>query len=131
MNNGLTDVQVLAEKVVTQERRSRRRTIILYAIPMVAAVVLLYVTFGERLLFSLKTGVPLKHVDLAKEQHELWEANLQCVSEVSVAPVILADGTEIVATVCPSGDVLIGVERQGSRVYRWIRPSGLLPRSGA
>jgi len=118
--------ELLAE-VQLKEKRSRKRRFALYAIPIAAAIFLIYTSTVERLYFSLKYDIPLDQVDLAKEQHEMWVANLTCTGSLQV--ITLSDGTRVGIQACPSGDILVKlINPDGTKFYRWISRRGLLER---
>src|SRR5262249_15538787 len=74
-----------------------------------------------QLFYSHKLDVPFERVPGAKRQSELWETNFECARKGSIETITTDLNTQVSVTMCPSGDVLVTVQRPDSRqVSRWI-----------
>jgi hypothetical protein len=135
MTGDSAELELLARKLDEQARKLRKRNVILYAFPIVAAVFLLYSSTVERWYSSLKYGVPFGQAELAKEQSELWQRNYNCInSSVPATWLQLERGIQLSAWACPSGDILIGIrkkDRGPETYYRWLRDTNLIEKPTA
>jgi len=70
---------------------------------------------------AYKRNVPSKSVQQAIEQEDLWKRNLECTRK-EVPHIVRTNRNELLeTTACPSGDILVRVQRPDERtVYRWI-----------
>lgn len=67
-------------------------------------------------------GVNTRDLVQAKEQNRLWQTNRECPRTEEIQRIRTGRDMEIGAQVCPSGDVLLLVNRPGAGriTYRWV-----------
>lgn len=67
-------------------------------------------------------GVNTRDLVQAKEQNRLWQTNRECPRTEEIQRMRTGRDMEIGAQVCPSGDVLLLVNRPGAgqTTYRWV-----------
>jgi hypothetical protein len=62
-------------------------------------------------------------VQIAEEQQQLWENNIECLTEHGIYSLDGHDGLVIGVTLCPSGDVLLRYHpNEWPPTYKWVGP---------
>ena len=67
-------------------------------------------------------GVNPRNLAQAEEQNRLWQQNLLCARDQEIQSLRTSHNIEVGAWVCPSGDVLVLIERPSAEqtTYRWV-----------
>jgi len=98
--------------------------------PTLAISLLGSVPTASQLYSSQRLKVPFERVPAAKRQNELWATNFECARNAKTEAVTNGLNTQVSATVCPSGDVLVAVQPpDSSPVLRWIDVKALVQQS--